>query len=123
MVTNATSLGRSGLFDWLVQRFSALVLLAWVAWVSIGVIAAAEFGYPQWRALFAAVPMQIFSLIAVLSLCAHAWVGVWTVTTDYLNEAHLGKAGTAIRLLTQIACLLLTLSCLIWGARIFWGSG
>ena len=123
MVTNATSLGRSGLFDWLVQRFSALVLLAWTAWVGIGVLTAAEFGYPQWRALFAAAPMQIFSLIAVLSLCAHAWVGVWTVTTDYLNEAHLGRAGTAIRLLSQAACLLLTLACLLWGARIFWEGG
>ena len=29
MVTNATSLGRSGLFDWLIQRISALLLLAW----------------------------------------------------------------------------------------------
>ncbi len=122
MVINATSLGRSGLFDWLIQRASALVLLAYTAWILGGLLFFQTPDYASWRAQFDAPAMQIFSLIALLSLCAHAWIGIWTVTTDYLNEAHLGRAGTAIRLLTQGACALVTLIYLLWGIRIFWGG-
>ncbi|MCY4181358.1 MAG: succinate dehydrogenase, hydrophobic membrane anchor protein [Gammaproteobacteria bacterium] len=122
MVTSVTSLGRSGLFDWMAQRLSALILLAWTVYLAARLLLAQELDYASWRALFDAPFMRIFSLIALLSLCAHAWIGVWTVTTDYLNTAHLGRAGTAVRLLTQAACALLTLAYLLWGARIFWGG-
>ncbi len=122
MVTSVTSLGRSGLFDWMAQRLSALILLAWTGYLAARLIFAQELDYDSWRALFDAPLMRIFSLIALLSLCAHAWIGVWTVTTDYLNTAHLGRAGTTVRLLTQAACALLTLAYLLWGARIFWGG-
>ena len=122
MVTNATSLGRSGLFDWLIQRASALVLLAYTVCILGSLLLAPELDYAAWRALFDVPAMQIFSLIALFSLCAHAWVGVWTVTTDYLNEAHFGRAGTLIRLSTQFACAMLTLIYLLWGIRIFWGG-
>ena len=122
MVTSVTSLGRSGLFDWIVQRLSAIVLLAWTAYLAVGLMLAPEPGYAGWQARFDGTFMQIFSLIALLSLCAHAWIGVWTVTTDYLNTAHLGRAGTAVRLSTQAACALLTLAYRLWGARIFWGG-
>ena len=122
MVTNATSLGRSGLFDWLIQRASALVLLAYTICILGNLLLIGELDYAAWRALFDAPAMRIFSLIALLSLCAHAWVGVWTVSTDYLNEAHLGRAGTLIRLSTQAACALLTLVYLLWGASIVWGG-
>ena len=121
MVTNATSLGRSGLFDWLIQRISALLLLAWAVCILASLLFTPDLDYAQWRAQFDSPAMQIFSLIALLSLCAHAWVGIWTVTTDYLNEAHLGRAGALIRLLTQSACALLTLVYLLWGIRILWG--
>ena len=122
MVTSVTSLGRSGLFDWMAQRLSALILLAWTLYLAARLLLAQELDYASWRALFDAPFMRTFSLIALLSLCAHAWIGVWTVTTDYLNTAHLGRAGTAVRLLTQAACALLTLAYLLWGARIFWGG-
>lgn len=122
MVTNATSLGRSGLFDWLIQRLGALVLLAYAVCILGSLLLTPELDHGRWRAQFDAPAMQIFSLVALLSLCAHAWVGIWTVTTDYLNESHLGRAAAWIRLATQAVCALLTLVYLLWGIRIFWGG-
>ncbi len=122
MVTNATSLGRSGLFDWLVQRASSLVLLAYAVWLLGGLWSVAELDYAQWRALFDAPGMRMFSIIALLSLCAHAWVGVWTVITDYLADSRLGRAGLLVRLPVQGVCALLTLVYFLWGVRIFWGG-
>ncbi len=120
MVTNTTSLGRSGLADWLIQRLSALVLLAYTLWVAAGVLLLPELNHENWRLLFAAPAMRIFSLAALLALCAHAWIGVWTVSTDYLTEAHLGRAGFWLRLLTQALCAALTLVYLLWGGGILW---
>lgn len=122
MVTNATSLSRSGLSDWLIQRFSALILAAYTFCILGSFIAHPEMDYAAWSAIFDSTAMQLFSLITVFALCAHAWIGLWTITTDYLLEHHIGRFATVIRLIVQAGCALLTVTYLLWGIRIFWGS-
>ena len=122
MVTNATSLSRSGLSDWLIQRVSAVVLGAYTLCLLGSFIAYPDMDYAQWRSLFDSTAMRLFSLIALLALCGHAWVGMWTVGTDDLTAAHLGKGATGVRLVYQAICVLLILVYLFWGIRIFWGS-
>ena len=85
MVTNVTSFGRSGLSDWLVQRVSAVFLLLYVLFLVYVFISKPDMQFQEWQALFANNAVRIFSLIALLSLCAHAWIGMWTIATDYLT--------------------------------------
>lgn len=122
MVTSVTNLGRSGLFDWLVQRFSAVILSAYMLCILGNMLLTPEMDYPHWKALFDSNPMRMFSMITLLALCAHAWIGMWTVSTDYLTELQFGARATVIRLLFQAGCALLTLVYLLWGIQIFWGS-
>ncbi len=122
MVISVTNLGRSGLYDWLIQRFSAVILAAYAFCILGSFVLTPDMEYQQWSALFDSNPMRIFSLITVLALCAHAWIGMWTVSTDYLTELQLGKFATTIRLLFQAGCALLTAVYLLWGIQIFWGS-
>lgn len=122
MVTNATNLSRSGLSDWLIQRFSAIVLAAYVLCILGSLLVTPEMDYEQWRALFSSTAMRLFSLIALASLCAHAWIGMWTIGTDYLTERQLGRSGTFIRLIYQAVCVLVIAIYLLWGIEIFWGS-
>lgn len=70
MVTNVTSLGRNGLYDWLVQRISAVVLLVWFVYVGCYAALHEPLTYVQWQGLFTQTWMRIFTLIALLSLCA-----------------------------------------------------
>ena len=58
-------------------------------------------GYEQWHGLFSHNAMRIFSLLALVALGAHAWVGMWTISTDYLTPMALGKSATAVRFLFQ----------------------
>lgn len=120
MVTNISSLSGNGAYDWLVQRVSAVVLLAWILCVGGSIFLADDMTYEAWRGLFESTAMRVFSLAALLSLCAHAWVGMWTVSTDYLTAAMLGKAATAVRLLFQLACLLVLFTYFVWGIQILW---
>lgn len=122
MVTNVTNLGRSGLFDWLVQRFSAVILAAYTLCFLGTFILHPEMDYLQWREIFDSTLIRYFSLITILALCAHAWIGMWTISTDYLTTLQLGSGATFIRLVFQAGCALLTAVYLLWGIQIFWGS-
>jgi len=58
--------------------------------------------------------MRIFSLLALISLGLHAWVGLWTITTDYIKPA-------ALRFIIQAVCGLIMFVYLVWGVEILWG--
>ena len=120
MVTNVTSFGRSGLYDWVVQRVSAVIILLYVLCHAALIISRPDMQYEQWQALFADPVMRIFSLITLAALGAHAWVGIWTVATDYLTTRMLGPSATFIRLLFLLICLVVTVVYFIWGIMILW---
>lgn len=120
MVTNVTSLGRNGVYDWLVQRISAVILLAYFLFLAFYVGSHPDLTFLQWRALFASDWMRAFSLLALFALCAHAWIGMWTIFTDYLTTAVLGKAATAVRLGFQLATLLTLFAYFVWCVQILW---
>lgn len=119
MVTSVTSMGRSGLYDWLMQRASAVVLLAYFAYLAVVLVAGVD--YPGWKALFEQTWMRIFSLLALLSLGVHAWVGLWCVLTDYITERLMGSKATLLRLAAQAVCAITMFVYLVWGIQILWG--
>lgn len=121
MVRNITSFGRNGLSDWMIQRVSAVILGVYFVGLLGWMVATPGLDYATWQALFNATWMRIASLAALLSLCAHAWIGMWTVSTDYLTNDLMGSKGTALRVLFQVACLLLIFIYLVWGVQILWG--
>ena len=121
MVTAVTSFGRSGLSDWLVQRVTAIILLAYTLFIAGFVFFCPELNYATWSALFACTWMRIFSLAAVLSIAAHAWIGLWSVSTDYLTERLLGPKGNVLRLVFQAVVAIVLFSYVVWGIQILWG--
>jgi len=119
MVTAVTSLGRSGLYDWLMQRVSAVILLAYFLYVA-GVLACGV-DYVAWKDLFSQTWMRVFSMLALVSLGVHAWVGLWAVFTDYLTERMLGAAGNMLRLVAQFVSGIIMFTYFVWGVQILWG--
>jgi succinate dehydrogenase / fumarate reductase membrane anchor subunit len=119
MVTAVTSLGRSGLSDWLVQRVSAVILLAYILCVVSILLGGVD--YAEWKALYSQTWMRIFSLLALLSLAMHAWIGLWAVSTDYLTERLMGPRGNVLRLIFQAVCAVVLFIYVVWGIQILWG--
>ncbi len=122
MVTSVTNFGRSGVYDWLVQRVSAVVLLAYVLFLVGFVVMADGLTYLEWRGLFAQLWMRVFSLVALLSLCAHAWIGMWTIGTDYFTAMTLGAAAPVVRLLYNLFCLTVLVIYVAWCVQILWSA-
>tara|TARA_R110002049_G_scaffold185213_4_gene353453 strand:- start:325 stop:687 length:363 start_codon:yes stop_codon:yes gene_type:complete len=119
MVTAVTSMGRSGLYDWLMQRATAVILLAYFLYIALVVFSGVD--YAAWSDLFSQTWMRVFSLLALISLGVHAWVGLWSVFTDYFTERMMGSAGNVIRLVAQFVSGLVMFTYLVWGVQILWG--
>lgn len=122
MVIAVTSFGRSGLSDWLMQRVTAVVLLAYTVFIVGVVFFCPVADYAEWKALFAQTWVRIFSLAAILSIAAHAWIGLWSVTTDYLTERLMGPKGTVLRLIAQAFIAIVLFTYVVWGIQILWGN-
>ena len=114
MVTNVTSLGRSGLYDWMIQRATAIILAAYVVFIVGFFIVTPDVTYETWKGFFQSSCVRIFSLLALISMLAHAWIGMWTVSTDYLKA-------TGVRFVFQALCGTGAFVYLVWGIEIIWG--
>lgn len=113
-LTNVTSLTRNGLRDWLVQRVSSIILAVYILFLLGYFLSHSNLDFFTWQQLFSSGWMRLFSLLALLSLTVHAWVGMWTVLTDYVKPAWL-------RLLIQVIIILALIAYLLFGIEIFWG--
>lgn len=114
MVTSITSFGRSGLYDWMMQRVTAVVLLVYTIFMIGYLLLHPGLEYAQWQELFSGTATRIFTLLALLSMVAHAWIGMWSVSTDYIKP-------TGARFLFQSVCGLLAFIYVVWGIQILWG--
>jgi len=121
MVTSITSFGRSGLYDWMIQRVSAVVLAAYTLFLVGFIVCTPDFGYEQWSALFSQMWVRIFSLLALVSIAAHAWIGLWAVLTDYLTTRMMGTKATLLRVFAQMVLGVVTVTYVVWGIEILWG--
>jgi succinate dehydrogenase / fumarate reductase membrane anchor subunit len=122
MVTAVTSFGRSGLYDWLLQRVTAVILLAYVLCVGGIVVSTPHLDYAVWREHFDGTAMKVFSMMALLSVIVHAWIGLWAVSTDYLTVRLMGAKATGIRIVFQGAYAVVLFAYLVWGVQILWGN-
>lgn len=114
MVKSVLSVSRSGLRDWLIQRVSAVVMAIY----SVGLVAYflthPNFDYVDWQALFSQTWVKLATLLFVLSLLFHAWVGMWTIFTDYVKPFFL-------RLVFHVVVFFALVAFFLWALTILWG--
>ncbi len=119
MVTQVTSFGRSGVSDWLLQRFTAVILLAYFVF-TVGFLVINDVSYEAWKGLFDSTWMAAFTSLTILAVVAHAWIGLWAVSTDYMTSRMMGAKATVIRLAFQATYSLILFYYLVWGFKILW---
>lgn len=105
---------KNGLQDWIIQRISAVVIGAYTIFLLFFLFMHPHLKYDVWQSLFNHAWVRIFSLIALLSVMLHAWIGVWTIFTDYIKVKWL-------RLSLQVIVILALWFYFFWGVEILWG--
>ncbi len=113
MVKQTTSLGGSGLSDWLWQRVTAVIVAAYVIYLVVMLFSHEHVTYHVWQSWFQHVGMRIFTLLTIISIVLHAWVGIWTVATDYIKPYTL-------RLCFLMLVFIGFFAWIIWGIQILW---
>ena len=103
-----------GLRDWLIQRISAVVMVLYSVAIAGYLLWQPHFNYDTWTILFASQAVRTFSLLFLLSLFYHAWIGVRDIVMDYVKPA-------AVRLVIHVLVILALLLYTIWSVQILWG--
>jgi succinate dehydrogenase / fumarate reductase membrane anchor subunit len=78
-----------GLRDWLAQRVTAVVMALYTLLFLLILIGAPKLDFPGWRQLFAPQWMKLATLLFLLNLYFHAWVGVRNIFMDYVKSSGL----------------------------------
>jgi succinate dehydrogenase / fumarate reductase membrane anchor subunit len=101
-----------GLKDWLAQRVTAVYMALFTLAMAPALLFCVD-GYEHWRALMAHGVVRFFSVLFVLCLCYHAWVGVRDIWMDYVKS-------TAVRLTLHILTALVLAGNAVWAVQILW---
>lgn len=112
MVGIATLFGKNGLQSWLLQRITAIILGAYLLAVVVFWFRA-DVTFHTWQHFVQSCIGRPCALAALLSLVVHSWIGIWTVTTDYIKI-------TFLRLLIQLLCIGALMFYCYWGIKIIW---
>ena len=113
MVNREVSGAHYGLRDWLAQRITAVVMLVYTLLVVGLLIAMPKLDYAAWRALFAPQWMKLATLLCLLSVYYHAWVGVRNIFMDYVKHG-------GVRLALYVLVIAALFAYAAWSAQILW---
>lgn len=102
-----------GLLDWLAQRITGAVMIAFTLVIVIGLLSGVASSYETWRSFMAAGLLRFFSFVFIISLCWHAWVGVRDIWMDYVKPA-------GIRLALHVLTLVALIGYLGWSVQVIW---
>ena len=83
-----------------------LVLLGWLVMLP-------ELSYGTWAGMFASGWMKVLTLLALIALAWHAWIGVRDIFMDYIKPIGL-------RLALQVITIVLLLGYACWAVIILW---
>ncbi len=103
-----------GLRDWLIQRISALVMVAYVCALMLFFYWSAPLTYDSWKTVLSHPFVKIFTLLSIIALLLHAWVGVRDIFMDYVHPYP-------VRLMLQVIVILLLMMYALWAATLLWG--
>ena len=103
-----------GLSTWMAQRATAIVMLIYTVFFILSVAGMPERDYAHWKALFATGSMRYATMLAILSMLYHCWVGVRNIFMDYIKC-------TGLKLALYVVVILALVSYGVWSVQILWG--
>jgi succinate dehydrogenase / fumarate reductase, membrane anchor subunit len=114
MLRKMSLVPRRGALRWLIQRFTALAVATLSIFLWLAFLLRPATGFEGWKTLLSSNWIRLATLMLLLSLFAHAWIGIRDVLIDYVKPAGVGQV------LRTIVALLLSLYA-VWAVKILWG--
>lgn len=102
-----------GLRDWLAQRVTAVVMVIYSVIFFWMLLKLPRFDFPSWKAMWSAPMMRYGTLLFLLCLFVHAWIGMRNIFMDYVKP-------TWLRLTLYAVVILLLFAYGAWAVQILW---
>lgn len=107
-----------GLKEWVAQRITAVIMSFYTIGLFLAVLFTPDIDYVKWVGFFNftvfSFPLgKMLALLAILSLCYHAYIGIRDIWMDYVKP-------TGIRLTLQVFTALWLLGAAGYAADILW---
>jgi succinate dehydrogenase / fumarate reductase membrane anchor subunit len=99
-----------GLRDWLAQRITAVIMAVFTIVLLVSFLFSGAGGYHAWAGLFSQTWMKLLTMLTLLALTWHVWVGIRDIWMDYIKS-------TALRLALQVFTILWLLGCLAYAGQ------
>lgn len=113
MVKTVLGVNHQGLREWAFQRLTAILMAIYIVAFIIYFVLYPSPSFNQWRALFSLPYVKIATILLLLSIVYHAWIGMWTIFTDYVKPY-------VLRIILHILVLLSLAAFFIAGVMILW---
>jgi succinate dehydrogenase / fumarate reductase, membrane anchor subunit len=104
---------KNGLTDWLIQRFTAFYMMLCAAALIIFLSAHPGLTFYTWHGLFQHIVVKVITVLFVISLLWHAFIGIWTVLTDYL-QCGIARTWINALILFAFAGCLIAILFILW---------
>ncbi|MDB6097128.1 MAG: sdhD [Francisellaceae bacterium] len=105
------ALNNRGLKYWVIQRLSALFLLVYTLYFVFYFFHYSPVHYNTWHHLFTLPLIRYGNILILIGMLWHAWIGLWTIISDYIKFPKL-------RLLSQFLVGLALIYYLFWGLEV-----
>jgi len=102
-----------GLFDWLMQRITGLVIALYVLWL-LFLLLTGSLNLGAWQELSAHTSFKLVTFLTLVSVFLHAWVGMRDIIMDYVRAA-------AVRLVLEVLVAAALVVYTGWAIQILWG--
>ena len=79
-----------GPFIWYTQRYTSLIILSYLIYILSFIFTNQDINFFSWSDFFLSFQVRFLSSIVFLIIVLHAFIGLWTVGTDYLTKRTLG---------------------------------
>ncbi len=102
-----------GLRDWLAQRITAVVMVIYTLLLVLALAIAPTVDFLHWSTLWKMPVMRYATVLFLLCVYYHAWIGVRDIVMDYVKDAGLR--------LTLYVIVIGALVCYaVWSVQILW---
>ena len=79
-----------GSFIWYTQRYTSIIILCYLIYILSFIFTNQDINFFTWSDFFLSFQVRFLSSIVFLVIVFHAFIGLWTVGTDYLTKWTLG---------------------------------
>ncbi|MDA9557824.1 succinate dehydrogenase, hydrophobic membrane anchor protein [Vibrio sp.] len=115
MVKHVSSFGRNGVHDFLLIRASAVIMTLYILHLLCFFTFSGDIDYAAFTEFFGSTFTKVFTMLALMSVLIHAWIGMWQVFTDYIKCAKLRGA-------LQLGVVAVLFGYVFSGLFILWGA-